>query len=278
MMKKLFLLLFAALALVNCKKSNDTNDVDISTFIKPKMVINKYENAVDTSFVFYNGNKIDSVISTHGKSTYEYSTDDIIVKGFRKNDQIPWEYVKYLYDTNKRVVKVEFYLNVNSDYNGWKGPKIDSFVLEDDYYTYDYLVDGSVKEQYLQADSEKKKSDYSIYKYDTHGNVATKINYWYIFDQYHISSIDSMEYDNKNHYFRNVDIPTFAPISSKINNIAKIKSTLHSSFSSDPINGFMYRDTIYRVTTQTFQYDNNGFPTMMTADGYSHTKSLIIKY
>jgi len=279
-MKKAFLILFSVIALIGCNK--ESNDIDMSASIKPKQVISEYEddnykNKVDTSFMFYNGNKIDSILNTNGKITYEYSTNELIIKYYRKNDQISWHYSKYLYDTNKRVIKVEFYLNVNSNYQVWVGPKIDSYKLESYYYKYEYLLDGSVKEQYLYTQSDENKLDYSIYKYDANGNVVTKIRYRFTVDQYHIGSIDSMEYDNKNHYFRNVDIPTFASLLSKINNITRIKSTRYNS-SWDLINGFAYTGTNYIVTNQAYQYDNNGFPTTMNADGNSHYKSLIIKY
>lgn len=278
-MKKSFFLLFAALALVNCNKSND---IDISTSIKPKMIISEYEddnyeNKVDTSFIFYNGNKVDYTLNTQAKSTYEYSTYEVIIRQYRKNDQIPWYYTKYLYDTNKRVVKVEFYLNVNSDYHGWTGPKIDSFKLQNYFYKYSYLIDGSVKEQFLFAGSDENKSDYCLYKYDTHGNVVTKVDFNFTSEQYHLNNIDSMEYDNKNHQFKNVEVSYDIPLSSKINNITRIKSTFYS-YSWDETNGFKYRDTTYRVTNQVYQYDNNDFPLVMNADGNSHYKSLIIEY
>jgi len=86
-----------------------------------------------------------------------------------------------------------------------------------------------------------------------------------------------MEYDNKNHYFRNVEVPTYGSLSSKINNITRIKSTSYNSYWNQS-DGFAYRDTTYLVTNQVYQYNSNGFPKIMNADGNSHYKSLIIKY
>ena len=279
-MKQIFLLFLSVIALIGCNK--ESTDSINSTPIKPKQVISEYEsgdhkNIVDTTFIYYNGNKVDSILNLNSKKTCLYTTDAVIVKEYRKNDPIAWHYRKFVYDANKRVVKVEFYLNVNSNYQDWVGPKTDSYQLENDFYKYEYLSDGSVKEQYLYAQSEENKSDYSIYKYDVNGNIVTKISYRFTGDQYHITSIDSMEYDNKNHYFRNVEIPIYALLESKINNITRIKSTFYD-YSWDYIKGFEYRDTIYSVTNQTYQYDSNGYPTIMNADGKSHYKSMIIKY
>lgn len=277
-MKKLFFVLFAALSLTNCKKSEDT---EMSTPIRPKTVISEYKNdynvsEIDTSTIFYNGNRIDFIVSSRGKTTYEYSDHSAIIKEFRGKDAIAWHYQKYLYDEKGRVAKIEFYLNVNSDYQVWKGPKVDSFNREKFYYNYEYLTDGSVKEQFLYDYSDKSTTDYDIIKYDNYGNIVTITSYYYIQNQYLATRIESMEYDNKSHYMKNVDIPIF-PSSSKINNITRINTT-HINTVWDPKNGSPITSTTLSVINYTYQYDNNGFPTTMLVEGDPDYKSMVFKY
>lgn len=277
-MKKLYLILFAAIALTSC---NDSDEPDVSGSVRPTRIIMEYENdhyqdEIDTAFVFYKGNKIDSINKTLDKITYEYSANEVIVKYFREDDQVAWHYMKFLLDDKGRVVKVEFYLNVNSTYQGWTGPMIASYNRESYYYSYEYLTNGTVKEQYLSG-LDASNTDYKIYKYDSRGNIATITHHDYANDQYIIWRIDSMEYDNKNHYFKNVDVPSGPTLESKINNVTQIKTTRYN-WSWNLENGLTLGDPIYSVTTNTYQYDNNGFPISMQTEGNSHYKSMNFKY
>jgi hypothetical protein len=262
-----------ALTLISCE--NDTVQTNSNSKNGPIQLIYVYKSnniiTNDTSSIYYNGNKIDYIIQKNGKIEYEYLSKEVYEKNFRAGDAIPWQYIKYNYDENGKIAKVLYYININSSFQGWTGPKIDSYRV---YYTYeyDYLLNGTVKEKYFN-DSTSTNPDYIILTFDINGNVTVKDYYSYQVDCYMLGKVDSLEYDGKNHYFKYIDVPTFGSLSTKESNISKIK-TLSYTYSWSPNEGHKYIDTTSTVSTFNLKYNDNDFPISIE----SNNNSLRIEY
>lgn len=263
-MKKITSLIILMVSLISCEKeSSEFNSANL----KPRVYIFERLNNIDTSTIYYNGNRVDYIDMINEKIVFEYKESTVRKIFFKINDLIPYEYTSYVYNVNNKITRIEYYSNTNFANGDWVGPMEENYALTR-YFEFEYLSDGTVKKQYLLLDSNKDVSDYSLIKYDVKGNIELIKDYIYMLDSYQLINIDSFLYDNKKNPFINVNLPRIPLDESTLNNVIEEHSTFYSS-TWGGTNGYNVTDTTQSVNYHSINYNNLGFPTKIINDDYS---------
>jgi hypothetical protein len=250
--------------LFSCEKDNGESLVNGS---KPTKIIQISDYGHDTSFYTYDGVNPIMIESSSQRLTFEYESNRLQkLKNFRKGDDIPWLYLEYDYNTQNKVTKVSYYINVNSTVERWIGEKIDSYRLSA-YYGYEYDGDMVIKEYYFDNQSVDTTS-YNLIKFDSNKNIISKTDYKYMVDRYAISNVFSYEYDNKNHYLKNVNYPAYAKIFSIVSNIIKVKKVSYN-LNWNIENGVTVVDSTTTILEYLNEYDDLDYPISISGGGYT---------
>ena len=263
MLDKTLLAVLLALFFISCKENQNITVTDV---MKPQTVIyeNEKQDYIDTFNIEYLGNRLKSMQSKHKIFSYTYSEKKVSEFYYYTGDTFAWGYAEFLLNNEHKVYKIEYYQNVNADFNVWTGPQIDSYYKEPYYYLMEYLNDGTVKKQFLYEGWNKDEYMYELLKYDAAGNLETITDYNYQ-DNYYIQSIDSLFYDNQHHQFKNISNMVNESSETRINNlIARKKTSYITSWSSSE--GLAYLDTTYSSITIDYHLNEYGFPTYIEED------------
>ena len=243
------------LGLLSCEK-----DTIVVNVIKPKKIIVLTEDYQDTTHYYYSGQNITKTESKDGLSLYEYRKEKLFkIKYFRKGDKIPFLYNEFEYNSENKLTKLKFYLNVNSTVEEWKGEPIDSYKLSA-YYEYKYRGD-KVMEFY----HENSIDTYVLIEFDSNKNIVMKTERGDHNKQY----IRKYTYDSKNHFFKNINYPVYGEISSTVNNILT-EEKIYLSWSEET--GITVIDSTKIKTTYTYNEDD--YPVKIECD----KKTVLIEY
>lgn len=245
-MKKLLFIVFI-ISLLGCEK--DDNGI-IQNKHKPFKIISYYSEVPDTSYITYDGINPIKIESTNRFSKYIYSSNKLIKQeAYRAGDNIPWLYLKFEYNNQNLIEKVIFYLNVNSTVEEWIGEPIDDYRISA-YYAYEYLKGQVNKEYYVDHND---TTTYNEFDYDLNGNISKKT----VFIQHPITKNFEksreiyFSYDNKNHYLKDISIPTYANYSTKVNNVISEETVSYENS---------------EIIENKYEYDSFDFPTLFVSD------------
>jgi hypothetical protein len=227
-MKKLLYLFSASLlVLASCSKDDNTPDPATSTLVK-KVIYTDINKSIYTSETTYNGNKIVSTLGSDGsKIVYTY-TGEIITKVEETDGKGALESTtEYTYTNGKLATSLE--KEVGADYN---------------YKTvYTYNADGTVSFADVMINTKTGTTDdggtVGKYTYSA-GNLVKKV-YSYYGKEYS----STFEYDTKNNPSKNVT--GF--------------SLLLDNEDEASVNNVVKRTSSSSISTNTYKYDANGFPT-----------------
>jgi hypothetical protein len=227
-MKKL-LYLFSASLLVfaSCSKDDNTPDPVTSTLVK-KVIYTDLDKSVFTTETTYNGNKIVSTLDSDGsKEVYTY-TGEIITKVEETDGKGVLESTtEYTYNNGKLATSLV--KEVGADYN---------------YKTvYTYNADGTVSFADVMINTKTGATDDggTVGKYTYNGGNLVKKVYSYYGKEYS----STFEYDTKYNPFKNVTG----------------YSLLLDNEDDASVNNVVKRTSSGTVSTNTYTYDANGFPT-----------------
>lgn len=229
-MKKLLYLFSAALlVLTSCSKDDSPIDPVTSTFVKKMVSIGIDGN--QTSLITYNGNKVVSIVTNNIYKTNFTYTGDVITKIEELNEKNEVESVlEYTYKEGKVVSSTD--KEVGEPYN---------------YKTkYTYNSDGTVSyaEFSINTTTGAEDDGGNTGKYTfKDGNLVKRVNSYYGSE----SSV-TYEYDAKNNPFKNVLGYNLLLDNEELGSV-------NNSIKNTRVSGSSY------VSTSTFTYDVNNFPT-----------------
>lgn len=259
MRKLLFITLI--FGLISCEKEKSE---DMSYKQKPSKITETTKKGTTTSYYSYDEDNPTIIETNNQNIVFEYESNKVIKKNiFRKGDHIPWLIVGYDYNTENKVIKVSFNINVNSTVEKWIGDKIDSYRLSA-YYGYNYDGNKIIKEYYYDNNS-KDTLNYNIITYDSNNNINSKTEYSYLGDQYVKSRVHKYTYDQKHHFYRNVNFPAYGSIFSIVNNILS-EERIDYYNSWDNQTGITVNDSSKTIKSYTYEYNEFDSPTSIISD------------
>jgi len=267
-MKKLIYIALI-LGLLSCEE--DDNDI-VTDSIKPKKIIEITNETQDTSYYSYDGANPTLIESNNQLITFEYQSNKLSKrKIFRKGDDIPWLYQEYEYNSESKLIKESYYINENSTVEGWIDEPIDSYRLSA-YYIYEYNGDKPNIEYYVNNYT-NDTSSYTLIEYDSNNNITSKNQYTHSVGEYVKLRAHKYIYDNKNHYFKNVNYPAFGKIFSIVSNIL-IEEKTGYSISWDYQTGHSITDSTKTTYNYSYEYNEFDYPVRIE----ENNRTMIIEY
>lgn len=240
--------------------------------IKPLKIIQITNENQDTSYFTYDGLNPIMIKSDNQRIEFEYQSNKLIKeKVYREGDNIPWLFRGFEYNSQNKIEKVSYNINVNSTVENWFGEKIDSFRLSA-FYSYVY-EDNKVTKELHFGNSTTDTISYSIINYDLNENIISKIGYTHFVDDLVKNKVQKYEYGSKHHYYPNINYPVYGKIFSRINNILfedEIKYILHW----DNESGTKVMDSTMTTKNYSISYNEFDYPTIISSDD----ETLIIEY
>jgi hypothetical protein len=264
---KSFFVAVALIGLVACTKE-DSTIVLRPTSMNIMLTNTNCASCYETVTFQYNGTNIAKQTSADYYTNYEYDGSKIIKENFYRNgDDIPWLYIDYQYNHQDRIIRLSYYVNVNSTFEGWTGPQVNDYRLSA-YYAYEYNGNVAVKEFYYDNQANDTIWGAQL-NYDQNGNLSTRIEYSLRGDENVKRRKYDYTYDNKNHYLINTNLPEMGSLSTKINNLVSETETWYNRYWSED-KGY-YLDSSVSTITYSLEYNNLGYPVKITDDNYTIT-------
>lgn len=256
MRKIIYLVLVLLIGLFSCE--NDNSNEVIKEGYRPVKIIEVTDEGTDTIYFSYDGDNPILIESNSQISEFEYQDNYFYKrKYFRKGDNIAWLYNLFEYDSEFRMIRFKYYINVNSTVEGWTGEQIDSYELSAHYgYVYD---DEVITNEFYYDDRTRDTSNYKFIEYDVYNNIISKTEYESIQGQRVKNEVLRYTYDNKNHHLKDINYPTYGRIYSTENNILKEEKISYNVI-WDSENGITITDSTVTTKTISYEYNEFGYP------------------
>jgi hypothetical protein len=237
---KLLIILFISGSIFSCGVKNE-ND------IKPKKIIQQMQFLdQDTAVYYYDGKNITKIMHPERYHTLEYRDSLVVIENVADiGKDSPFLVVEYVYNDDNKIQEVR--------YNSLSWTDNSLFLAA--AYSYEYENGMVLKEYYHDNEINHDTLYYNRFEHDSEGNIIKKITFTRdtltkgFFEDFEIV----YEYDNKNHYLKNVNYQQFGMYYSKTNNVLKeTYNFIHERWQKRPSNENNFK----------YVYNENNFPTL----------------
>lgn len=249
-MKNLLFLSLILIAFSSCSKEDETIEQPVGILPKYMIAERSINGSIekDTAAIYYNRNKIGSIVTGDVKSVFEYTGNTLTIKEFFKEDVLPRFYSVFEYNALGKIIRHANYEHTNSDFTT-------TTYVPEVTYIYEYNTDGTVKLNAYYG-NQTKISEYNLLTYDLKGNIVNSKSYWVNNGTSVLTYQADYTYDNQSHYFKNAMFPN-----SFVSNVNNITKEVSIQYTYDSNNVLISSNT--KQTDYTIEYNNDGFPSII---------------